>query len=124
MIEITVDSVFETAVKVVKGREGYVYTSPLGNKAGIGAAIICSYVHGDRPGCIVGNILHEMGVDLVDMKEHEGDDAIGLLKGLRGFGIVSTTIAAERALQWMQGLQDNGSTWGEAVSKAKASISE
>lgn len=115
MIEITVDRVFETAERIVAGKEDYVYINMHGDSPAPGSSVDCFYVHHDSPGCIVGSILHEMGVGLGAMFPHEGSDARQLLMHLEANGVAEVDDLAIIALQQMQSNQDSGKTWGESV---------
>jgi len=69
------------------------------------------------PGCLVGNMLHRHGVPLDKMPKH--GDAFSTLRELNYFGIgIRTTEKAEIFMMAAQSSQDNGYTWGEAISAA------
>lgn len=74
----------------------------------------CLYVHQEAedevPGCIVGQVLHHLGVSLEDLKKVEGDNALAVLRRLRvnsgGYGSLLVEI---------QRRQDDGLSWGESI---------
>ncbi|WJV49933.1 hypothetical protein [Streptomyces flavofungini] len=76
----------------------------------------CFYVHTDEagervsPGCLVGSVLHRIGIGLDDLAYYEGESAGRALKGL--FDEVSP-ITLDTFCE-VQSLQDGGMPWGEA----------
>lgn len=66
----------------------------------------CSYQEGGKPSCIVGHVLDRLGVEY--NPEWEGINAGGVLSGAPFY--------VARGLQKAQKLQDDGKTWGEALS--------
>ncbi|MFF5371361.1 hypothetical protein [Streptomyces sp. NPDC013187] len=77
----------------------------------------CYYVHTDEDGnqsagCIVGAVLHRLGVPLLDLRKVEtyGADAAFPLLEIKG---VSSQVKS--FLRHVQGKQDRGQTWGKAV---------
>lgn len=80
----------------------------------------CLYVHdeeeGQIPGCIVGNVMHRLGVPLEDLKKVEGDNAHGLIGQLQ----IPVNQHVTRLLNRAQASQDEGQTWGKAVQAARA----
>lgn len=72
----------------------------------------CLYVRpdGDGPACIVGAVLHHLGVPLSLLSANEGRPAYALVHYLGG-----VSPRAGDALAWAQGVQDTGKTWGEAL---------
>ena len=101
--------------------EDYVYVNPNGEKANLDPRPICLYVHGDgatrpkEPGCIIGQLLHQLGVPL---------DALSSLEGLPANSVVNkffprTSNAVLTFLLTVQRGQDQGRSWGAAVSFAK-----
>jgi hypothetical protein len=91
-----------------------------------GAADSCFYVHqtpkGEVPGCIVGQLLHRLGVPLEVLKKREGRSAWAIFYGreLLGDGEAESPVRAEgddltRKIQRVQSAQDRGDPWGYAV---------
>lgn len=76
----------------------------------------CFYVHVDKSGvptgagCVVGQVLHRLGVPLDDLRQAEKLSASGALKLL---GQDGASPLAEQ-LQRVQFLQDHGETWEAA----------
>lgn len=125
---LTLERAKQLAAEAValKGAE-YIYTNPDGYSAD-GALPIgmdgdtlgeldeqCYYVHGDEPGCIAGHILHLHGVPLHVLRDHELHGADSVVADL--FGVEKNSLVASY-LREMQRLQDNGKTWGQALSLA------
>lgn len=83
------------------------------------AAPSCLYVHGDKPGCIVGNAMHRLGIDLATLRESEGRSAGGLLIDLRDKQGYHASMWAQDFLDAVQHQQDNGDSWGDAVAEGR-----
>jgi hypothetical protein len=93
-----------------------------------GLADSCFYVHktpeGEVPGCIVGQLLHRLGVPLEVLKKREGRSAWAIFYGDALFdeGEADSPVRVEgddlaRKIQAVQSAQDHGKTWGEAVKR-------
>lgn len=120
-----------------RGRD-YVYVNPDGQRAGEldehDAMSSCHYVHGDKPGCIVGYVLHSWGVPLSALAEHEGAAAQQPINqelpyivskfpdtNDKGYSHASAQVyEIARILGAAQGAQDSGSTWQYALEAAKS----
>lgn len=74
----------------------------------------CRYVRSDKPepACIVGEVLHRVGVPLGDLSQHEGRAASVTLPTL---GMPGSMKAVLDALDDAQTSQDLGSSWGQAL---------
>jgi hypothetical protein len=94
-----------------------------------GAADSCFYVHqtpkGEVPGCIVGQLLHRLGVPLEVLKKREGRSAWAIFYGDALFdeGQADSPVRLEgdylaRKIQAVQSAQDRGDPWGYAVRNA------
>ncbi len=118
MIEVTMEDVVRVAEEVVSTQLDYVYTNPNGLAAIQQASTDCFYVHGDAPGCVVGHILHRLGVPLEDLSYYEGLRANSVLLDLGDEEVIKMPNRAVSLLQCMQGEQDTGKTWGEAYFSA------
>ncbi|WP_125262022.1 hypothetical protein [Streptomyces alboflavus] len=76
----------------------------------------CYYVHTGEtgepecPGCLVGTVLHRLGIGLEQLAHYEGESASTALKGL--FDEVSPSTLT--TFYEVQSLQDGGMPWGEA----------
>jgi hypothetical protein len=115
-MQITDDDVIRTLREVVAERPDYVYERPAHMHGGLPS---CLYVHyteaGERePGCIVGQVLHRLGVPLETLERHEGHTAAYVATD--AVGSMSDDIA--RILDTAQYRQDEGKTWGEALADA------
>ena len=116
----TTDEEFIAALRaVVAENPDYVYRAPEHmDMLGAGA---CYYVHtsvvGDEeptPGCVIGHVLHRLGVPLADLAKKEyrtADDVIDYLMP-----------RVSEAVRWtafrVQDEQDRFAPWGEALARA------
>lgn len=76
----------------------------------------CFYVHHNEdgskePGCIVGTVLHRLGVSLDALQGQEGLQAMSATHGL---GVKGLTDEARYTLRRVQRRQDRGDSWGAA----------
>lgn len=122
-MEINDASVVATLKAVVAERPDYIYKRP----AYITSNEACLYVHPSedgssaQPGCIVGHVLNRLGIGLPAMAQHEGADA-GTLVGALGLTNLSPDTLG--LLDDVQGFQDSGETWAEALSSAEECFDE
>lgn len=79
----------------------------------------CFYVHGDKPGCIIGHVLHQFGIPLSELKKVEGKRAALAVDEL---DIRTEKYLVSQFLDHVQRAQDNGSPWGDAVRYARQSL--
>lgn len=111
--DITVEQVLDKVIELAEANPEYVYERPYISED---FREMCSYLTGaDGKGCIVGQALSALGVSKEHLALVEGFDARGALVF---FGVdVSSTSKwrASRKLDWIQGRQDDGVPWGEAV---------
>lgn len=123
-MEITGTQVLETLKAVVAERPDYVYEAPAHQVHMDPEGLInstCFYVHADedgsneRPGCLVGEVLHRLGVPLAELAEHEGN---GASQVARVFGVDDRD--ALTVLDEAQCHQDQGVAWGRALEAALA----
>jgi len=88
----------------------------------------CRYVHGigssQQPGCLIGHVLHRLGLSLADLHATDeggpdgGEDAAITDYGSRlGLHPVTVDVLAEA-----QGVQDDGTPWGGAYDDALARL--
>jgi hypothetical protein len=113
LMDINLERVVETATEVVGERgENYIYEKPI-NAFG---TPVCVYVYESQPSCLVGHILHRLGVPLETLGEGDrlsfsaSDVCMDLLAGTSFY---DTEISA--FLDSLQSEQDTGHTWGEAL---------
>jgi len=121
MIQLTVDNVLRTMEEVVSeyGAD-YVYRTD--------SSVQCVYVADGEPSCLVGHVLHRLGVP-TEALFHLGDrsgvsqDAKGLVHALvrEGYAapVPSSPFGPIAVLMEAQWRQDTGSTWGEALAAAR-----
>jgi hypothetical protein len=90
---------------------GYIYERRL--KAGSSSMIpSCFYVYAGEPDCLVGQVLHRLGFSVDFLSGCEGDNALQIaMKAGFANEAGSVLFAAQRA-------QDDGATWGTALSEA------
>ena len=84
------------------------YEKPVGGRT-------CMYVHGDKPGCIMGQALHAEGVPLEILAEGEGLAVGSVLWHLEDW---VTRDLSQPWVSWLghvQAGQDSGKTWGGSV---------
>ncbi|MCY0941890.1 hypothetical protein [Streptomyces antarcticus] len=116
--KVTDEIVLSTLREVVSERPEYTYSAPeymAADKEG-GR---CFYVHKDEdgtpvsPGCVIGVMLHRLGVPLEWMEQLEARPASSLVGRL--FPHLSDRTVY--ALNMVQSNQDNGNAWGLAYAK-------
>lgn len=100
---------------VAKKGEDYIYQLDLNR--------FCAYYHGEEPGCIVGHVLADLGVDAsmvrgADVNVGVGISGASMAAALTSWGIEFTEQAMD-VLYKAQCMQDVGSAWGAAVKNAK-----
>jgi hypothetical protein len=72
----------------------------------------CLYLDGDRPGCIIGHVLHHLGATIEFLRTQEGMWADHVAAAVAH---IEFTAAAVDALMIAQGRQDEGATWSAAA---------
>ena len=106
---------------LAKFGEDYVYVNRYGEQADPDTRPSCFYVHGDgatrpkEPGCIIGQLLHRLGVPLDSFSLLEGEAADSVVKKF----FPRTSGAVLTFLRDVQHWQDGGRSWGAAVSFAR-----
>lgn len=90
-----------------KGQAGWTY-----NQYGVS---LCRYVRSDveEPACLIGVVLHKLGVSLGQLSGFEGDNSYAVVPAL----FPDSPLFLERALAAAQSAQDNGRTWGVALQR-------
>lgn len=122
MIEITLESAIEGVAAIVEEfGENYVYDR--------GERDRCDYVREGEPSCLVGKFLAAQGVSLERLEKadtsgvfSDGLSAGELLEQLRKEGVIQITPGVLRFLGDLQGRQDFGTPWGEALKLAKTVV--
>jgi hypothetical protein len=119
-IELTEENVTETFRQILaEFGDQAVYVRP--PDAESNAA--CLYVHdgatGPRPGCIVGHLLHRLGVSYEALRAREGYTANAILFGNDPDNplklLLRLPLSLADRIRAVQIAQDHGKTWGEAV---------
>lgn len=78
---------------------------------------ICTYLHGQEPGCLVGHVLLRLGVDREWLAGEEGSSG-GDVVTYSDLEIEDLTRVA-KFLSQVQGYQDDSIPWGQAVQMAR-----
>ncbi|MFF5433444.1 hypothetical protein ACFY5K_25850 [Streptomyces griseofuscus] len=119
MIETSDAKVKEVLREVVSERPDYIYSGPeYMHRDEDGLA--CFYVHKDEdgsnvaPGCLIGVVLHRLGVPLEELEKHEGKTPVQMLKDVVG-GVSRKTATILTQAQFEQ---DEKYPWGEAYARA------
>lgn len=112
MISITLDKAIELAkAEIAKEGEDFVYewrTQENGTTS-------CMYVYDGKPDCLVGRILHSLGVSLHELSKHEGSSSYEVMENLDADGVLSPTFDAIEFLRILQAHQDQDESWGESL---------
>lgn len=124
MITKTYDETLATLREVVaEAGEDFVYQDHYGD--------MCYYSVDGEPACLVGRVLAKWGVDLTPMDSAStgmstlvGLFAGALLDELRVMGVLEVDDPSVSLLWEAQTGQDNGETWGNALSEALAYIAK
>lgn len=113
----------------VKG-EDYVYEGVDDN--GGGDAMRCYYARNGEPDCIVGHVLHKLGVPIEKMEyNQETKNNVDVISHktihshfytLRSEYGINFSERARRLLAVVQGFQDSDYSWGDAVQSAKEQL--
>lgn len=103
----TAEAVEAVLRDVVAERPNFVYEPPDDSPGD------CKYVHGNAPGCLVGHVLHRMGVPLAELSAHEGESAGDVLRVL-----TDADEPAVNTLDTAQCVQDDGGYWSAALAEA------
>ncbi|MGN7135825.1 hypothetical protein [Streptomyces pseudogriseolus] len=108
--------VLSTLLDVVSEKPEHVYEPPAPMRDDL---MSCFYVHRDEdgtelPGCIVGQVLNRLGVELDRLKELEGLGASSVIDQTTE----GVSYAVKTFLRDVQRKQDRGRTWIESVRQA------
>ncbi len=112
---ITYEQVLAVANEVVaEFGPDYVYKRPPTDDGSY-----CRYVWEDEPSCLVGQIMHRLGVHLAWMAEREGDSASYLVDAAFGEEVEPDVRTFLNSIQLSQDLRV---PWGVAVARAEQQI--
>lgn len=118
------------AVEKIVGEVGHEYTY----QRPVTSHVACRYWHpsapevnaatseeieAGAPGCIVGRVLHGVGMDPLAINSLDGRGSIATCHGRTVEHGIRLTPAAVQFLQQVQFKQDSGKTWAEAVAFGK-----
>lgn len=79
----------------------------------------CVYVWQGEPDCIVGKLLHRLGVPVEQLARGDGKLLAGaLVEHLEELGVISAEDGVSEILDRAQSRQDAGRTWGQSVREA------
>jgi hypothetical protein len=115
VLTVSENTIYETTRAVVAESPERIYKAPEGSPYEPG---MCLYSHGDVPGCLVGQVLHRLGVPLAEFHKHEGQPAGVVMSSL--INIVGNDTRAGQFLDAAQGQQDSGEKWADALTAAEA----
>jgi hypothetical protein len=95
----------------------------------VGGHFSCYYVHGNKPGCIVGQIAHRLGVPLAELRKHEGTGSNMVVRDHFAFPSAVQEDGAREFLSTLQAAQDGNDgdpttrmTWADALAHALSYI--
>lgn len=112
----TVEQLIEKLEECVNERGAdYVYLTKAGNPPDGGSG--CDYVRNGQPSCLIGCAVHKLGVSVEELASHELATAVSLFTRL--WPNLRYDSLVVRVAQTAQNKQDNGKTWGEALTTAK-----
>lgn len=114
MITVSEEAIYAATRAVVAESPDRIYVPPANRDVDKG---MCLYSHGDVPGCLVGTVLHRLGVPLADFQGHEGQPAYAALREL--VQVSGHRQRVGRFLDEIQEKQDVGLTWSEALAHAE-----
>lgn len=75
---------------------------------------VCLYIYENRPDCIVGKILHRLGVSIEDLQRMEGQSPVALRKYVDSESI-GIDFSMTDSLSNIQACQDRGTPYGEVL---------
>lgn len=108
MIEVTNDQVTDAIEQIVAFAGGdFIYVRP--------DRTHCWYAWDGKPSCLVGQVLHRLGVELGQLHEIEESGALAACRKLRETGVIDVPYQSAAALSAAQIQQDGGQTWGVAL---------
>lgn len=111
-VTLELEKVRADLVEIVK-EKGVDYVYPRLSPRGPGR-VTCHYIRDGATSCLIGCLLHKNGVPLETLSAHEGM-GVGLICDV---GVFNASTEVVSLLVDVQNSQDNGYTWGEALSRA------
>lgn len=113
MLNPTVDEVTQ-AIEAVVATSGanFVYIKHEDYEDG---RLKCWYVWDDEPSCLVGKVLHRLGVSVIHLSEVEHSSVQSASLVLRRRNVIDLPERAVTALLGAQGFQDSDNCWGDAL---------
>lgn len=123
-IAVDVQQVKDVLRAVVESAPDTLYDAPAHQ---LGGTTTCFYVHTDadsgepkQPGCVVGVMLHTLGVPLAELAKYEGKTAVQLIPGVIRFphDEENAVYSLRKLVNGVQSMQDGGQTWASALSDA------
>lgn len=105
---------FDTAMEQAVRERGPDFVYPKGESGWrLNPSGMCRYVRTDKeePACLIGLALFKLGVPLEELRGYESSGADIVIDGTTSLGHEDVFAAATTA----QSIQDEGSTWGEAL---------
>lgn len=106
----TDEQVMTTLRDVVNERPDYVYEEVPCDEETV---TDCLYVYNNAPSCLVGHVMHRLGIPLDVLSEHEGESPNQFRPAL------SISYRAADALTKAQDVQDEGDAWADALEAAE-----
>jgi hypothetical protein len=102
--------------------EDFIYRARTSNDRTMLSGNSCLYVYEGKPDCIVGKILHRMGVPLDVLSSHEGSPATQLCRYLDEDDFDTSPLSDDvvRILSVAQDSQDHGITYGNVRKHAES----
>ncbi|WP_416972562.1 hypothetical protein [Streptomyces sp. 4F14] len=122
---LTDEQVVSALRSVVEENPEKVYEAPINMRSSTDKNQ-CYYVHRaedgtEECGCLVGTVLHRLGVSLADLAKAE---TLGATVALSRAGVVGVSYRVASLLAHAQRDQDQGRTWSEALKKAVTADAE
>lgn len=107
--------------EIIRGNEEFVYRD-----TSKGDWSQCVYQKDGEPSCLVGHLLHRLGVTVEMLSDFDGWGycAVTAILDLRAQGLMEFDQRSELLLSLVQRKQDNGITWGAALEDSVAKVLE
>lgn len=126
---ITLDRVIATVRDIAEERPDFVYENFFKQLYPSADSVSCQYVLGEesnndqQAGCIIGHVMHKLGVSYNSMSAYEGESASTLIAGLLNIDTYYRFQSDEQRAKfnWLdnvQSWQDCGLSWSSSVEQA------